>query len=129
MSVNALARTATPARQTTPVGPELSVVSVTRPRRSGVLAKIAGLIAVVGILVSLLGISTLEAKNALEMGELHEQLTVLQEQNQSLTDHLNQISSATSLAQRATAQGMVPNANYGYLTLETQEMNGGSPAW
>lgn len=129
MSVNALARTAAPVRHTTPAGPELSVVAVTRPRRSGILTKVVGLLAVVGILVSLLGISTLEAKNALQMGELHEQLTVLQEQNQSLTDHLNQISSATSLAQRAKEQGMVPNANYGYINLETQEINGGSPAW
>ncbi|OKL47538.1 hypothetical protein BSR29_03735 [Boudabousia liubingyangii] len=108
--------------------PELSVVTQSAPRVGGRHTVTAIVASVTLLLATILGITSYTSHLAMAAKPLHTELSVLQEQNQALTEELNKRSSAAWLGERAKELGMVPYADYGYVNLEKNEITGGTAA-
>ncbi|AOZ72850.1 hypothetical protein BK816_05700 [Boudabousia tangfeifanii] len=115
-------------RPTAPVRAKLEVVKSPRPKKRQRLVLASSLVLIVAAIGAALGINSYQTVLSLNMGKYRTELEVLKEQNQALRDQINEVSSASKLADKARELGMVPYADYGYINLDTKEIVGGKPA-
>lgn len=84
------------------------------------------IIGAVGLLV-LLAINTMLAQDAFELHRLQAQATTLSDQREAVMRQIDQASSPSELAARATAEGMVPSLSPRFLSLISSPANSITP--
>lgn len=113
-------------RQSVPV--PLRIVDVEPNQRGGVGFLISAILTLLAVLAGNLYLNTQMVQTSYSIHDKQIELSRLQEENQSLEQALQKLSSPQSLKDVAKAQGMVPSGATGLITLSSGTVEGGKPA-